>query len=59
MGRAAAGRAEGDTGALEDLEFHWGSAYDIAFADGLWTARRKDREITAVITGDAVPGRGR
>ena len=42
MGRAAAGRAEGDTGALEDLEFHWGSAYDIAFADGMWAARRKD-----------------
>ena len=42
MGRAAAGRAEGDTGALEDLEFHWGSAYEIAFAGGMWTARRKD-----------------
>ncbi len=28
---------------LEDLEFHWGPAYDIAFADGMWTAQRKDR----------------
>jgi len=37
-----AGRAEGDAGMLEDLEFHWGSAYDIAIAGGRWTARRKD-----------------
>jgi len=42
MGRATASRAEEDTGALEDLEFHWGSAYGIAFADGMWTARRRD-----------------
>ncbi len=42
LGRAAAGRAGGDAGALEDLEFHWGPAYDIAFAGGMWTARRKD-----------------
>jgi len=42
MGRAAAGRAEGDTGALEELEFHWGSAYEITAADGMWTARHRD-----------------
>jgi hypothetical protein len=42
MERAAASRAEEDAGALEDLEFHWGSAYDIAIADGMWTAWRKD-----------------
>ena len=42
MGRAAASRAEGDTDALEELRFHWGSAYDIAFIDGVWTARRRD-----------------
>jgi hypothetical protein len=28
--------------ALEELEFHWGSAYDVAIVDGMWTARRKD-----------------
>ena len=34
MERAAASRAEEDAGALEELEFHWGSAYDIAVAGG-------------------------
>jgi len=42
MGRAAASRAEEAADALEELEFHWGSAYDIAVTDGRWTARRKD-----------------
>jgi len=42
MGRAAASRAESDAGALDELEFHWGSAYQIAVTDGAWTARRKD-----------------
>jgi hypothetical protein len=41
MGRAAASRAEG-AGTLDELEFHWGSAYDIAVIDGMWTARRRD-----------------
>ena len=42
MRRAAASQAEEDADALEELEFHWGSAYDIAIAYGVWTARRKD-----------------
>ena len=42
MGRAAASRDEEDGGALEELEFHWGSAYDIAIVSGVWTAGRKD-----------------
>ena len=42
MGRAAASRAEEDGGALDELEFHWGSAYDIALVDDMWTARRRD-----------------
>ena len=42
MGRAAACRAEGDTGALEELTFHWGSAYDIEVGGEEYTARRKD-----------------
>ncbi len=42
MRRAAASRADKDGGALEELEFHWGSAYDIALVDGVWTARRRD-----------------
>ncbi len=42
MGRAEASRAEEAADALEELEFHWGSAYDIAIAGGMWTARRRD-----------------
>ncbi len=42
MGRAAASRADKDGGALEELDFHWGSAYDIALVDDVWTARRRD-----------------
>ncbi len=42
MGRAAASRAEGSTDALDDLGFHWGSAYDIELDSGRWTASRKD-----------------
>ncbi len=42
MGRAAASRADKGGGALEELEFHWGSAYDIALVDDTWTARRRD-----------------
>jgi hypothetical protein len=42
MGRAAASRADKDGGALEELEFHWGSAYDIDAAGGVFTARRRD-----------------
>jgi hypothetical protein len=29
-------------GALEELEFHWGSAYHLAVIDGICTAWRKD-----------------
>ena len=29
-------------GALEELEFHWRSAYHLAVIDGICTARRKD-----------------
>jgi len=32
----------GAAAALEELEFHWGSAYDIAVTGGRWIARRKD-----------------
>ena len=42
MGRAEASRAEDDTGALDELRFHWGSAYDIGAAGGMYTARRRD-----------------
>ena len=42
MGRAAASRADIDAGALDELEFHWGSAYHIAVTDGVCTARRRD-----------------
>jgi len=40
----AAGQAAGDNGTLDldDLRFHWGSAYDITAAGGAWTARRRD-----------------
>jgi hypothetical protein len=42
MGRAAASRAGEDGGTLDELRFHWGSAYDIALVDGMWTAQRRD-----------------
>jgi hypothetical protein len=42
MGRAAESRAGEAVGALDELRFHWGSAYDIDLADGEWTARRRD-----------------
>jgi len=42
MGRAAASRAGGGTGALDELEFHWGDAYNIVVAGGVFTATRKD-----------------
>jgi hypothetical protein len=31
-----------DVGILEELEFHWGSAYHLAVIDGVCTAWRKD-----------------
>ncbi len=42
MGRAVASRAEIDAGALDEVEYHWGSAYHVAVTDGLCTARRRD-----------------
>ncbi len=44
MGTAAASQpAEAEeVGALDELRFHWGEAYNIALVDGMWTARRKD-----------------
>ena len=42
MGRAASGRLEGEAGPLEELRFHWGSAYDIGADGGVYTARRRD-----------------
>ena len=41
MGRTAASRGQ-IRAALDELEFHWGSAYHIAVADGVCTARRRD-----------------
>ena len=41
MRRAAASRGE-IRAALDELEFHWGSAYHIAVEDGMYTARRLD-----------------
>jgi len=32
----------GTAAALEELEFHWGSAYDISVTNGAWAARRRD-----------------
>ena len=44
MGTAAASQpAEAEeAGALDELRFRWGEAYNIALVDGMWTARRKD-----------------
>jgi hypothetical protein len=35
-------REHAGAGLLADLEYHWGSAYDLTLVDGLCTARRKD-----------------
>ena len=42
MGRAASGRLGNDAGELDELRFHWGDAYDIAVAGGVFTALRRD-----------------
>ncbi len=42
MGRVPASRAEDDTDALEELRFHWGSAYEIEADGDRYTARRRD-----------------
>ncbi len=42
MGRAAESRAGEAAGALDELRFHWGAAYDITLAGSMWTARRRD-----------------
>ena len=52
-GRAATSRAEGSTDALDDLRFHWGSAYDIDLDDGMCTARRRDGR--ADVLADPLP----
>ena len=42
MGWATSGRLESDADELEELRFHWGSAYDIGAAGGVFTATRRD-----------------
>ena len=42
MGTAAASQPAEEVGALDELRFHWGEAYNIALVDGMWTAWRKD-----------------
>jgi hypothetical protein len=45
MGTAASGQPAGEAGLLdelEDLRFHWGTAYDFDCAGGEFTARRRD-----------------
>ena len=53
MGRVASGRLGGDVGELDELRFHWGSAYDIGAAGGVYTARRRDGKGTTLT--DALP----
>jgi len=70
MGRPEATCAAAEAEQLEELEFHWGDAYEVAVADGMWTARRRDgkdgtlagtgpeglrRLIVADYTADPVP----
>jgi hypothetical protein len=43
MGRAAGTNAAGgQPDMLDELRFHWGSAYDISATRGVYTARRRD-----------------
>ena len=44
MGRAASERLGNDAGELDELRFHWGSAYHIDAAGGVYTARRRDEK---------------
>jgi hypothetical protein len=53
MGRAASGRLGNDADELEELEFHWGSAYHLAVIDGVCTALRRDGK--GAILADALP----
>ncbi len=42
MGTAAASPPAEEVGTLDELRFHWGSAYHLALLDGMWTAWRRD-----------------
>jgi hypothetical protein len=42
MGRAASGWLGNDACELDELRFHWGSAYDIGVTGRAYTARRRD-----------------
>jgi hypothetical protein len=42
MGRARVGQPAEEDGPLEEIRFHWGSAYDVGFEAGRWTAQRRD-----------------
>jgi hypothetical protein len=53
MGRPEATHAAAGAGPLDELRFHWGSAYDIGAADGVYTARRRDGE--GATLADALP----
>jgi hypothetical protein len=53
MGGTASGRLGNDACELDELRFHWGSAYDIGTAGAVYTARRRDGK-GATLT-DAVP----
>ena len=37
-------------GALNDLEFHWGDAYEISEGSGVWRAARMDGRGTLIAT---------
>jgi hypothetical protein len=53
-GSRAQESAPGDeTGVLDELRFHWGSAYDIGTAGGVYTARRRDGKGAPLV--DALP----
>ena len=47
------GRPGDQAGVLDELRFHWGTAYDIGAGDGVYTARRRDGK--GAILADAVP----
>jgi len=53
MGRPEVTHAEAEAGPLDELRFHWGSAYDIGAAGGVYTARRRDGK--GATLADALP----
>jgi hypothetical protein len=43
--------AHGADAALDDLRWHWGDAYEITEALGVWRAVRRDNQVALIASG--------